>query len=129
MGREDGAKVLVAEELAVIDGRSGAGEDGSCLAEEFDGIAGLGEDSDGARHLAGLLADDGKIGLVVAGEDEDVAGGELPGDKLHELQAAETGHGDVAEDEFGIEGAGGGESLLAAVGYAGIETVLAKDEA
>jgi hypothetical protein len=98
------------------------------VAEEFGGITGFGEDPDRARHLAGLIADGGEIGLMMAGEDEDVALGELPGDGFHELQAVESRHGDVAEDQFGTEGAGDGESFLAAVGDAGVEVVLAEDE-
>ena len=105
----------------------GGGEEGVGFAEEIGGLAGLGEDADGLAQTLGVLLDGGEVG-VEAGEHEDAAVGQLAIDLLHEEETVFAGHGDIAEEEIGLEGACGVERFLGRVGSSGFEAVFAEDE-
>lgn len=97
------------------------------FAQEVSWLAGLGEDTDGASEAAGVLADMLEV-RVVAGEDEDAAGGLVDGDVVYQLMAVLPGHGDVAEEELGSEIVGTLPSLFGGVGCQGFVAILREDQ-
>jgi hypothetical protein len=89
---------------------SGGLEEVVGFAEEDFRAAGFVEHAEGAVHAGGVLLDfDGVAG--VGGEHEELAVGQLALKCFSELQARLVGHGDIAEEEAGIEGASAGKTF------------------
>jgi hypothetical protein len=102
-------------------------EKGLCLEEEEFGAAGLVEELEGAAGAGDvLLYLDGVAG--VGGEHEELAVGHLMVEGLGELEAVLFGHGDVAEEESGSEGAGEGEAIGCGVDGFGLVTIGLEDK-
>ncbi len=108
-------------------GGLGAGEHGVGLAEEFGGLAGLGEDAHGVGQSAGLFAHLLQVG-VETGEDDDAAGWELAGDVVHQGEAVPAGHGDIAEEQVRDKLTGTLEGLVGGVCGLCVEAILREDE-
>jgi len=106
--------------------RSGVGEGGGGFAQEVVGVNGFGEDSYGAGETFGGLADGAVIG-VEAGEDEDAASGELAVYLVDEEEAVLAGHGDVAEQEVGLELAGLVQGVIGGVRGPCMKAALLED--
>jgi hypothetical protein len=105
---------------------SGVGEGGGGFAEELLGVDRFGEDTDAARQAKGGFVDGLVIG-VEAGEDEDAAVGEFAVYLVDEEEAVLAGHGDVAEQEVGLELVGLIEGVIGGVSSSREETALPKD--
>jgi hypothetical protein len=105
---------------------SGVGEDGGGFAEEIVGVDGFGEDAYGASEAVGGLADGLVVG-VEAGEHEDAAGGELAVYLVDEEEAVLAGHGDVAEQEVGLEFAGLVQGVIGGVRGPCMKAALLED--
>jgi hypothetical protein len=84
------------------------------FAEEFSGLAGLGEDAYGTGEGARVFANLFEVG-VEAGEEDHAAGGEFACDVVDEGEAVAMRHGDVAEEKIGRELAGVFERLFGGV--------------
>ena len=109
------------------DGELRAGEHGVGLAEEFGGLAGLGEDAHGTGQFAGLFAHVLQVG-VEAGEDDDAAGWELAGDVVHQGEAVLARHGDIAEEQVRDKLTGALEGLIGGVCGLCVKAILREDE-
>lgn len=87
---------------------------------------GFGENSYGAGETFGGLADGVVIGIE-AGEDEDAAGGEFAAYLVDEEETVFAGHGDVAEQEVGLELAGLVQGVIGGVSSPCMEAALLED--
>jgi hypothetical protein len=103
------------------------GEERGGFAEEQIGLAWLGEDAYRPGQTCDVLLHGGEV-RVEAGEEEDAAVGQFSAYLLHKMEAVFAGHGDVTEEEIGLEVARGGERLVGRVCGPGLEAALAKDE-
>jgi len=87
---------------------------------------GFGEDGDAARKPGGGFVD-GRVVGVEAGEDEDAAVGEFAVYLVDEKEAVLAGHGDVAEQEVGLELAGLVQGMVCGVSSLRVEAALLED--
>jgi hypothetical protein len=102
-------------------------EEGVGFVEEEFGAAGFAEELKGAAGAGDVLL---HLDVVagVGGEHEELTVGHLEMEGFGQLEAALFGHGNVAEQEAGREGAGEGEAVGCGVNGFGFVAVGFEDE-
>lgn len=125
MGSSDGIRLSLSQ--AWRGRASGGFEHVIRGAEELQGLAGFGDDTDGLGKgfCAGPHAGDA---AVEASKDEDGTARDAFTELIHERDAVAAGHVDVAEDEVGREGGDLRERVLGVVDRVDLEAVAAEDE-
>ena len=86
---------------------------------------GFGEELEGVAFGLGFTHELAGGGL--SGEEEDAGGGKFLADFDAELDSGHFGHEDVAENDVGLDLAGGYESCLSAEGFDGVESMKIED--